>query len=499
MLMLATLLLVSCRGRASASADSLPEQAASSMRSDVEYLASDELAGRLIGEPGVTVAEEYIAARFADAGLAPLPGLDDFYHEFSVERTIFSNGQVLVAIDGVESYRAVSGVGITVLKYSGLARLQTELVYAGYGIHAPDAEYEDYEGLDVTGKVVVVLRGEPPASDRSWPFGRPGGSIHAYQRTKAQVARRNGAAGIIIVNPVSRAETPADFALTPLFRIDSSWYRAPPQARMQVASDYPVLLSSSDLLVWLAVQSGTTAASLETAANEGVPPANLSIQSLPVTVDVEGDRVDRGVPARNVTGAILSEPSDEWVIIGAHHDHMGAYPGPGDLIYNGADDNASGVSVILDLARTLADMKLARNVALVTFSGEEHGLFGSSVFVASGLLDPEGVVAMINVDMAARNSGQPVTVYTSRQFPLRSTDLEELAGAAGLPVVMHVGAMGRDDSLPFQMSGIPTMFPFSGFHGDYHGVDDESDRLDYDRLGRLSMFVRAVVLDLAGH
>jgi Zn-dependent M28 family amino/carboxypeptidase len=135
---------------------------------------------------------------------------------------------------------------------------------------------------------------------------------------------------------------------------------------------------------------------------------------------------------------------------------------------------------------------------LVTFSGEDQGLLGSAAFASSGIVDLSSVDLMIHVDMVARNVPNPVLVYLGGDPPIEMDSLQSIANSAGPPVTLLTDGVGGSDYIPFEQSGIPVIFTFSGFHDDYHGVDDEADRLDYDRLASITEFVLGIVLEAAG-
>jgi len=236
--------------------------------------------------------------------------------------------------------------------------------------------------------------------------------------------------------------------------------------------------------------------------NDGIAPRVLGLEPLSALVGVSQYDPVSGIAARNVAGVLPGNDSDGFIIVGAHHDHLGSFAvdeatPEADTIFNGADDNASGVAVVLDVARRLAHTSLGKSVVFVTFSGEEHGLLGSAAFASSRIVDLSRVDLMINVDMAARNASDPVLVYQGGELPIGRTSLQSIAESAGLPMTVALTGVGGSDYIPFEQSGIPVIFPFSGFHEDYHGVDDEADRLDYERMASVTEFVLGIVLEAA--
>lgn len=458
----------------------------------------------MMGEPGITAAEEYIASEFAAAGLDPLPGLDHYFHDFTVTRTGFDADELVLEVDhNRQSYRGLPGQDFRPLPFSRAVDLAGELVFAGYGISAPSFGHDDYDGLSIDGKIALVLRGEPETDDPDSPFFGEGSTVHAYFKTKAEAAYRRGAVGIVVVNPIGRPERPTDFTLFPSFEVDSVGHRTPPELTVRVGEKFPALLSASALLRWVAAEWAIPADEIVKQMNDGIAPRRLGLEPLPARVGVGQFDPVSGIPVRNVAGVLPGDDPDRFIIVGAHHDHLGSFVGdeatPGeDTIFNGADDNASGVAVVLQVVRRLAEAELEKSVVFVTFSGEEQGLLGSAAFASSRIVDLSAVDLLINVDMAARNAPDPVLVYQGGDLPIRRNSLQSIADSATLPVTLVIDGVGGSDYIPFEQPGVPVIFSFSGFHDDYHGVDDEADRLDYDRLVSVAEFVLGIVLSTAG-
>jgi Peptidase family M28/PA domain len=457
-----------------------------------------------MGEAGITAAEQYIAEQFDAAGLNPLPGTDGFFLDFEVTRTEFAtDGLTLQSMIPAAPYAGSPGHDFRPLPFSQDADVAGELVFAGYGIQAPSFGHDDYDGLNVHGRIVLVIRGEPDTADPNSPFFGEGSTNHAYFKTKAEVAYRRGAVGMIVVNPVGRPERPTDFEIFPSFELDSSGRPVPMDLTAQVGDRFPAILSSSAFLQWASDQWGVRPTQIVSRMNDGIPPGSLGLDTLSVRVQSRRRAPVRGIPARNVAGILPGDDEAGIIIIGAHHDHLGTMVGEAsaagaDTIFNGADDNASGVAVVLEAARQLAGANPRKRILFVTFSGEEQGLLGSAAFASSGIMNLSGVDLMINVDMAGRNSTNPVLVYHSGSPALGGATLESIAASVALRSTIVTSGVGGSDFIPFEESGIPVVFPFSGLHDDYHGVDDEADRLDYQRMTTVTEFVVGIVLAAAG-
>jgi Zn-dependent M28 family amino/carboxypeptidase len=228
----------------------------------------------------------------------------------------------------------------------------------------------------------------------------------------------------------------------------------------------------------------------------------MALQSMRARLAVSRRSEPVKIQARNVAGFLEgSDPAlkDEWILVGGHHDHIGSYTGPGDTIFNGADDNASGTSGVLELAEAFASLERRprRSLVFVTFSAEEVGLLGSRAVVEQQKLPLERFVFMLNFDMIGRNPGRAVEVFSSAG----SRFSEEVKRAnQSFDLLIEISGVPSDaysDYFPFYRKGIPFAYFFTGLHEDYHQTDDHADRLDYRRIQRIVRLAYTALFALA--
>lgn len=464
------------------------------LRRHVELLASDELGGRNTGEPGIRRAERYIARRLESAGLRPLPGERDFFLDFDLyrERYDLRRSRIVVRTGGAR-IRGRLGDDYAPFGFSSTGSTEASVVFAGYGIVAEEAGWDDYRGLDVEGKWVLVLRHAPREGDTENPF--PADGSHAFFRAKADRARERGAAGMLLVTDPLHHEGEED--LSPSSRLSLEPSR---RATRDGEESFLALHVSRRIAEALVRPTGETLVDLQRAMDGGEAPASFPLRDVTAKAAVHEARRAGRVPARNVAGFLAGRDprlADEWVVIGAHHDHVGSIRGTGDTVHNGADDNASGVAAVLELARRFADSETPRrSMVFMTFSAEERGLLGSRTAVREL---PVGKIAfMVNLDMIGRNPDRALTVYGDGFSPGTRQTVEEANRAVGLELRFTGGAeIDNSDHASFYARDVPYLFFFSGLHDDYHGLGDHADKLAYDRMASVVALVGATAREIA--
>ena len=466
---------------------------ATELRSHVEYLAADELAGRATGEPGCELAAAYVAERLASWGLQPLPGQDDYRVEFTLERRTFDpeRSRATLHAGGTRTY-AQLGREFQPFWFSGVGSVDAEVVFAGYGIFAPELGHDDYADLDVRNTLVLVLRYEPGRDDPASPFDGAAHSQHAYFETKARVAREHGARGMLLVTGPLHGHDDADLGAP------SSMTLAPSRSddgflSVHISQEWAAQFIAPLDLEWSDVHERVEA---------GMPASELHLDA----------RVELAVVPRDDNAAIRSanvaaflpgsdaELRDEWIVVGAHHDHIGTATSGRDRVFNGADDNASGTAVLLALAQEWAHRADAprRSIVFVTFSGEERGLLGSRAFLEQEVVPSDKIRFMMNFDMVGRNPDRPVGVFGDGV----ATGVRALVEAANADIALDLAFHGRNiprnsDHSNFYRRDIPILGFFTGMHDDYHSVRDHADKLDYGRMVEITRLGSGVLERLA--
>ena len=454
---------------------------------DVHFLASGALEGRFSGSEGAKVAAGFIADRFRDLGLRPAGENGGYFQHFSfIARVHPGPGNALAFTLPGGTRTAKVEEEFRPLLFSSSGSASGEVVFAGYGIHAPDLGYDDYAGLDVKGKVVLVMRFSPDGDDPASKF-----QPHMALRRKASEARAQGAVALLVATgPVGATET-----VPVKISFDASF----------ADSGLPVLGISTPLAEALFAGHGFTLAELQQRMNERKEPASrpLGVNAV-LTADVVQERAD----AVNVVALLPgSDPglSGEAVVVGAHYDHLG-YGGEGSgslapdvhAVHPGADDNASGTAGMLEIARRMVAARPERTLVFAAFSGEEEGLLGSSHFVQNPPLPKENIVAMLNLDMVGRPKPGPALTIggygTAAQWPGL---VENLNKNHHLKLSTNKGGFGASDHSSFYAADIPVLFFFTGAHEDYHKPSDTADRLDYRRMTEVVGFAADLTLQAA--
>ena len=455
------------------------------------YLASDELMGRGVGTPGIDKARDYIVGEFKKYGLAPGGESGSYFQRLSVTTGVRLIEPSSFVVGGNRQLKAQDEWNP--LGLSGSGKVTGDVVFAGYGITASDYGYDDYAGLDVKGKVVLVLRYEPPPKDDKSPFRKaPRYSRHATFNAKINNARSHGAAGMILVDLSSTGQTELVPLTRSLGRGETSFLAV--QVKKQIAEQ------------WFQ-DRGLSLQERKQKIDREERPASTPLAGSHVAIQVTLEKIS--APAENVVGFLPASDahgSQESVVIGAHYDHLGlGYFGTLDTsqegkIHNGADDNASGVAVLLHVARRLSErsQRLKRNVVFVAFTGEELGLHGSRHYGTHSPFPIEATKTMINLDMVGRMRKNQLTVFgleTAQE--LRSLVSE---AAQGLGVEMLPGTsrrLGRSDHASFYGKNIPVLHPYTGNHEDYHRPSDDWEKLNVEGMEKVSAFVAALAEKIA--
>lgn len=425
-----------------------PDQATGPL-ADVRWLADDALEGRAIGTNGGLCATAYLAARFDALGLVPEGAGGSWLQPFSVRvgSTLAGRNRLDISTRTYEPGREWMPYGFT-----GSGAVEAPLVYGGFGVARPGGE----QPVPVTGKVLVVEAETPGA-----------GSLYSDPHFKGTVAAGRGALAVVILLPTG----------TPL---------PDPSGEVRPGLSVPVL-----------AVGGAAAAAVREAAHRAEM-ARIDVTVEPSTVDVA-----------NVVALLPgSDPllADEVVVVGAHFDHLG-WGGEGSMepdtraIHNGADDNASGTAVMLEVARRLTEgPRPGRSVLFVGFNGEERGLLGSRFYVTHPTRPLDRTVAMINMDMVGRLKDNALTVFGVGTAP-EWNGLLDVAGAELVPPLTLSrlpDGYGPSDHSSFYGHGVPVLHFFTNTHEDYHRPGDDWQKIDAEGMGRIARLVATVTLQITG-
>lgn len=481
--------------QANESTVSLPTISMSRAKMHINMLASDEMRGRNTPSPELEKAASYIADQFKQLGVLPING--SYYHTYTLERLHLDKPTTFIVKKGNGISEMALKDDFIPFEYSGSSMVEyAQLAFAGYGITAPEYKYDDYKDLDVKGKVVIVLRGEPQMDNDSSVFDGKRFTKYSRMQSKIKTAVAKGAVGVIVLSgPSSSLKIrPTGFPWPSLYpNIPAD---ALPLSRKNADSPNIPVISAGERFVEMAFGAVDTLKSWQKnidslMVNQSRVIANAEILSLQTTLRSEK------VEVKNVMGMIKgSELPDEYVVIGAHYDHVG-HSRPNDptkdSIFNGADDNASGTTGILLSAEAIANApsKPKRSIVFVGFSGEEKGLLGSKAFADNPPLPIKNCVAMLNMDMIGRSVNDTLYIGgNTRCKELADLNAEvnrTLFDSDTFNLTYSIEQyFFRSDQASFAMKRIPVLFYYTGEHEDYHKVSDEISKLNMDNLVKIA-------------
>jgi hypothetical protein len=454
------------------------------------WLSDDARAGRDTDSDGGRAAAAWLAGRMKAMGLEAPEGAPGHLRPWTYRTAIVKEECLLEVVQEGGQPRPFAAEADWVL-LGGAAKgpIEAPAVFAGYGITAPDLGYDDYKGLDCKGKVVVVLRHEPREKDPKSRWNGDRASPHSSFFAKASVAAAAGASALVVVNdPLNHEKDLLDSMNL------GSMGRVPlPVLHANRAFAEEILGGTGDAL--RALQKAIDDADAPVAARESGARVRLRI--------VTGDR-----KADNVCGVLRgSDPvlREEWVVVGAHYDHVGLGQGGGPdpraigQIHNGADDNASGTAAMLEVAESFALGKARprRSLLFLAFSGEEKGLLGSAAWVKDPAVPLDRIVAMINLDMVGRYRPGMLDVVAAESGSTLKAAVDAAAEGLGLEY-RHTNEGIRDsDGWNFFQAKIPTVFFFTGLHGEYHRPPDDWWLLNAEGAAKIAEWTARTVRLLA--
>ncbi len=458
-----------------------PEITVKELKENIEYLASDELKGRKSGEEGDLKAAKYIRSKFKTAGLELL--YDKGYQNF----TLVTSAEI-----GEGNQLTVNDKTFEVEKqflpyaFSANKTVSADVVFAGFGldVNRDTLQWNDYKDLDVEGKWVLILQGDPDLENPQSPYIE-----FSSERTKALIASDKKAAGVILVAGPKFSEK--DELSSLIFDKNSARYNIPViQVTRQVADE---------------ILAETSIEKLEEEINNSNATISLDCKTkVSVTVNVKQKETE----SQNVVAMLRGTDEvlkNEYIVVGAHYDHLGmGGPGSGSravdtvAVHNGADDNASGVAAVIQLAEKFASRKNnKRSIIFVAFGAEEMGLVGSKAFTNNPPVDTEEMVAMMNFDMVGRLDketnglsigGSQTAKETEEMLTELNTDFELAFSPEGV---------GPSDHASFYLQNIPVFFISTGAHSDYHTPKDDAELINYEGAKKVADYSYEVILEVA--
>ncbi len=448
----------------------------------IAWLANDAREGRGIGTMGLDSSAAYIARNFEQLGLLPLFE-DSWYQPFDMSWGIQINDNTRL-ITGDDTLTV--DVDILPAGFTGNGNITAPVVFAGYGISAPEYDYDDYAEIDVQDKIVVILEGEPAGDQPGSRMEGTNSTPHSTLRAKTTNAKMKGAAGVLIVAGPNREN--AEVNELPILRTNEPYMDA----------GLPVLhITGRGLETISGGRFNLENAQRSIDLNQTPRSMDVTTDEITVSVEVQRDRV----PVKNV-GAILPGASNRLLIVGAHYDHLGygqmgsTEPGV-HAVHNGADDNASGVAVILELARYFRRNPAGPTIWFVAFTAEETGLVGSSYFVDNPPPRFEEAFFMLNIDMVGRVENNTLAVLGIHSAEELTELAERATAGSGLAIAGSGGGYGPSDHSSFYRKGIPVVQYMGSAHPDYHSSRDDTDMIHSRALVRVLAYGRNFIQELS--
>jgi len=458
----------------------------------IKFLASDELKGRGNGTPQLDRAAKYIADHFHKFGLKPAGDDRTYFQHFSlVVGAKLGRKNSATFAQGTASTPLKVGQDFIPLTFSANATVTAPLAFAGYGITAPEYHYDDYRGLDANGRAVIVLRHEPQENDEHSIFLGNQLTSHAEIVNKAINAKNHGAAAMILVRDLGNHPDQTD----ELLRFEEV---SGPQ-EMSI----PVIQVKVDTVNSWLKPSGQTLDEFRQAIDKDLSNHSMALEaSSRLTLSVDIERIHRKVA--NVVGELPGADAkfaNQYIVVGAHYDHLGLgdqnslAPNQKGQVHHGADDNASGVSGVLELADVLSHSspRPRHSIVFVDFAGEELGLLGSAFYTENPPFPLKKTIAMVNMDMIGRVANNRLYVSgtgTSPGFPQIVQDANRLLG---FDLSYSASGYGASDQTSFTTHEVPVFFFFSGLHSDYHKPSDTWEKIDAANGARVVELVSNVV------
>jgi aminopeptidase YwaD len=449
----------------------------------IKYLSSDSLNGRLTGSPGDSLAADYIRAELASYGLIPLSG--DGLERFKVTEKV---------IPGKENSFSVNGtiyspeIDFTPLSFSENGSIKTEVVFAGYGfsINNDSLRWDDYKGIDIKNKWVMILRSDPESDNQNSKFAPFSGD-----RNKAMLAKDLGAAGILLVSGKS-------FDNSDTFD---------PLSKSGYSVGIPVFRIKRTVADVILLKAKHNIDNLEKKLNTDKKPFSLLTGSI---VEARSEILNYMTNTRNVIMLLPGEDENlknEYLIFGAHFDHLGtggtgsgSRAGDTIVVHHGADDNASGVAMLIEIAGKFAGTENShkRSLVFVAFTGEEEGLLGSKYFTDNPLIDLSKADAMVNLDMVGRlketKGLQIMGVGTADSLKER---VISIADTNNLKITFIEEGSGPSDYSSFYSKNIPVLHFWTGTTDDYHTPADTWDKINYKGMVTIADLIYNMTSGLA--
>lgn len=458
-----------------------PDITSDELYKHIDFLSSDSLFGRSAGTPFDRVSAKYIKDQFEKSGLELIG--DNGYHFFDLITNQYSGPDNSMVING-KSYTYSND--FATFPFSSSGTLEAPVVFAGFGlkIENQDMSWNDYKELNVEGKWVMLLRGDPEPDKPESIFIN-----QSSDRNKVLLAKDQGAKGVILVSGVNY--DPQDQLVT----MEERGY----------SIGIPVIHIHRNIANLILQGNGK----LEKVEKEIIEKRTSKTIETGLVINATTEVLNEIKTSQNIVAIIRSnteKKNRKYIVIGAHYDHIGM-GGKGSSsrrpdtisVHNGADDNASGISAMIEIAQKLSENRtnLSRNLIFVAFGAEEQGLIGSRRFIESGIVPVDSIEAMINLDMLGRMTNNTLMVSGVKTAVESEGILHELNTDSTIHLLLSPEGYGPSDHASFYNKDIPVFFFTTGVHLDYHTPDDDINLINVDGLSKSASYIYSLIEHLA--
>ena len=447
----------------------------SDLNETVSYLSSKELSGRLPGTEGYNKAADFVAGKFKKYNLQPLSGTS-YFQNVDIEFNEILECNTAIETPSEEWKKLKLGSDYVCRGFSGSGDIEAEVAFVGYGLSRPDIGYDDYANVDVEGKIVLMFKYDP-----RWKMDEEGWGPASLRR-KVQHAAEHGAKGVVYLSfPNDR---------NPQKPIGSIMHGPGKQYQ-----DIPQIHLDLSIAEQLFEGSGKQLADLQTAIDENKTPASVLLDKK-MKIQVKADYKPKAV-CKNVVGILPGtdpELKDEYVILGAHLDHVGRQSE--EFYFPGANDNASGVASLLEVAEAFSLEHAKRSIVFIAFTSEESGLVGSQAFVDREEIPVEKITSMLNMDCVAH--GDSIVIGSGKSYPKLYRIAREQDSLMNNMVIDRTWRGGGADAEAFHQAGIPTLyFATQNSYTYLHLPGDKTETLNPTLHEQLTKVVYATAKEVA--
>jgi hypothetical protein len=507
----------------------------SNLRSNLTFIAGDGLAGRMSLQPGDDAAAEWVVSEFAKAGLRPAAndasGKPSFLQAVPLIEYEPDPSATSLSLSRKDGAQQQWHTPVVSCAFRENVDVTGGIVYVGYGITAPELNYDDYANVDVRGKIVLLMEHEPQEDDPKSIFNGTGNTRYATSRVKLLNAQKHGAIAVLLMQEPNATHVPTSKRLANVLA-GVTTKRLTPIPLQAIANDEVgiALVTISPIVADELLQnSGATAKNLQSSIDHDLKSHSREIAGVQLHLQTKNSST-RTATTYNVAGLLPgSDPAlaAETLIVSGHHDHNGASEveeqnGQRQLdIWHGADDNGSGTVGVVELAHAFEanTVQPKRSILFVVFASEERGLLGSYYMAQHPLRPLATTRAMVNFDMIGRDEKPSTQTDGVIEIPADTTNRLNLVGTLYSPDFLHtvqhedeyiglilddrferdtaLGIFFRSDQFPFILHDVPALWFFTGFHPDYHHVTDTVEKIDFTKMTKIVRLSYLTLFEIA--